>query len=116
MDPSKFRQGVDAVLAITFLAVGITGLMMFFRIHGPIREVHEWMGLLFVLAAVLHLFLNLKVLAGCFKRRAAWVALILLTILTGALVAEGLRGNSDGPGTQNRHRGGQVEESPAGTE
>ncbi|MDE2163725.1 MAG: DUF4405 domain-containing protein [Alphaproteobacteria bacterium] len=44
---------------VTFLATGVTGVMLFFELRSrTLSEVHEWVGMLFVTAIVLHLVRN----------------------------------------------------------
>lgn len=56
---SDFLRKVATPLSfITFLGVGITGILMMFRFRGPLGEVHEWLGLAFIVALLLHLVRN----------------------------------------------------------
>jgi Domain of unknown function (DUF4405) len=44
---------------VTFLATGVTGVMLFFELRSrTLSEVHEWVGMLFVTAIALHLVRN----------------------------------------------------------
>jgi hypothetical protein len=43
---------------VTSIAVSVTGLMLLFGIRGPIGDVHEWIGVAFVAAMVMHIVRN----------------------------------------------------------
>lgn len=53
------RSYATPVSLLTFIAVGLTGLLMFFGVRGGlVGELHEWLGVVFVVALVLHLARN----------------------------------------------------------
>jgi hypothetical protein len=43
---------------VTSLAVSVTGLMLLFGVRGPIGDIHEWIGVAFVAAMVMHIVRN----------------------------------------------------------
>ena len=43
---------------VTFLAVSVTGLMLMFGVRGPVGDVHEWIGVAFIVTLGLHLLRN----------------------------------------------------------
>lgn len=56
---SFLRNWATPLSFITFLAVAITGLMLFFGVRGgPLGDVHEWVGVAFILSLGLHLGRN----------------------------------------------------------
>jgi len=83
-----------------FLAVAVTGVLMFFHVkNGPIVVVHEWVSIVFVVVAVLHLVINLTQLAAYFKLGRAWAALTVAAAIAAIFVVAGFnhRGGSRGP-------------------
>ncbi len=71
----------------TFAVVAITGVMMFFHFKpGGTVAVHEWVGMLFVVGAFLHMATHNKSLVGHFKRRASMVLIVLLVAIGGVAV------------------------------
>lgn len=49
------RKHITNLTAALSLVVGVTGIILFFNLaKGPVEAVHEWLGMIFVAAAVLH--------------------------------------------------------------
>lgn len=89
---------ISPFLLVVFAASAITGVLMFFHIkNGPIVVVHEWLGMAFALAGVLHLVLNFRQLTAYFKTRQSWVALGAALALVALFVAAGWHGEGEGP-------------------
>ena len=56
---SIMRQCATPLSLVSFLAVAITGLLLLFGVRShTLGEVHEWIGVVFILALVLHLVRN----------------------------------------------------------
>ena len=56
---SFLRKYATPLSLVTFLAAAVTGVMMFFDVHSrQLSEVHEWIGVIFVIALLLHLARN----------------------------------------------------------
>lgn len=56
---SFLRNWSTPLSFITFLAVSITGLMLLFGVRsGPLGDIHEWIGVAFILSLGLHLARN----------------------------------------------------------
>ena len=98
------RSWVSPITAFSFLVVAATGLLMLLHLRFPaIKGLHQWIGVVFAVTALLHVVLNWRPLIGCLSRRSAVVALgvtLGLCVLT-ALFAPADR---DRPGG-DRHRG-----------
>jgi len=78
VQPSSPPHGFDGVLrryatqstSAVGLIVGITGLMLFFHLaRGPVESAHEWLGLLFVAIAVLHVVRHRRSFAMMLRER-----------------------------------------------
>ena len=55
----KLRSWVTPITIGSFLLLGVTGLLMFFKVRGGLIVVaHEWLSPIFVVGACLHIFLN----------------------------------------------------------
>lgn len=96
------RSWVSPVVAISYTAVSITGLMMFFHLRGPsINFLHEWGGVFFVLAGIIHLFINWKALLSCLRKPLGITAVIACALICLAMIlAPGQRhapGSDAGP-------------------
>jgi len=76
------RSWVTPLAAVSFTVVAVTGLLMLFHVRIPgIKGAHEWMGVVFALAGLLHLILNWRPLLTCIKCRAAVAALAACVLL-----------------------------------
>ena len=74
--PALLKLSLSPFLAASFLALASTGLLMFFEVRGhAIREVHELMGVVFVVAGLLHLLVNFRPLLSYFKSPRSWIAI-----------------------------------------
>lgn len=101
-----FLRGFATPLSfITFLGVGVTGILMLLEIRGPLGDVHEWLGIAFIAALLLHLIRNWRGVIAMLKAPtsktvvgvvgAATAVLILLAIPFGG--AHGGHGGRGGP-------------------
>ncbi len=63
-------------MAVTYIAVAATGVIMLFHAKMPgLYSLHKWGGLIFVIAGVTHLMLNWRIFASYFKKsHAVWGA------------------------------------------
>lgn len=79
------RAWISPLTAISFLAVSLTGVLMFFHVRLPgMRALHEWGGFLFILLGVWHIVLNWKPFVSylaCGKGRLAFCAGLAATVL-----------------------------------
>lgn len=92
-----------ALTAALFLIAAVSGVLMFFHIgSGILTGMHEWIGILFVVAALFHLGRNWRAFAGYFRRRVIYVPAAVVLAITVALVAPGLIGGSAGPDTRRQ--------------
>ena len=89
------KSWVSPLTAFSFIAVAGTGTLMLLGVHLPaIKGIHEWIGLLFLLAGVLHVVLNWRTLLGHLSSPTALAALALVVALGLALSFVG----GSGPG------------------
>ncbi|HVX78046.1 MAG TPA: DUF4405 domain-containing protein [Bradyrhizobium sp.] len=70
-----------------FLAIGLTGIALFFHIEPRVvHEAHEWIGLFFVLAALWHVVTNWRSLLVYLKRRPSIAAFTLVIVAAVGLI------------------------------
>jgi hypothetical protein len=77
-----------------FILVAGTGIAMLFEAHHYVpgmKFMHEWMGPVFALAALLHLLRNWQTFLVYFKKhlKAVIVSVIVALVMSGALIALG---------------------------
>lgn len=72
-----------SLTALTFLVIGVSGILMFFHILDDYtKELHEIIGLFFVGVVLLHVFYNLKSMTAHLKTKAFHIGALLLTIVS----------------------------------
>lgn len=60
---NKLRAWITPITIGSFLLIGVTGLLMFFKVRGGLIVVaHEWLSPVFVVGAALHTWLNWRAL------------------------------------------------------
>jgi len=90
---------------VTGLAVSVSGLLMLFGIRGEMGDLHQWIGVAFVAAILMHIIRNWKALGFLLKSpRSAATALIgalaltaLITMHLPMFAAQGDGGHRGGP-------------------
>jgi len=102
MDHKNIKINLNPVLALTFMAVGVTGLLLFFHLGSRgIKNLHEWMSIVFLAVSILHLVLNWKPFLAFLKHRPVVVSIVLVTLLSGLLLLtapkDGGRGRHGNP-------------------
>jgi len=107
--PATNRTWVSPIAAIAFIAVAVTGILMLFHVHqASIKNLHEWIGVVFAAAGFLHLILNWKSLLSYFNRKVGIAAAIFTLLICIALFA--FHGDDQhpggGPGREGPGRGG----------
>lgn len=96
------RYATIATTAL-FPVIAISGVLMFFEIGGPLREAHEWLGMAFVAAVLLHLVRNWAMFTKLFKHKRTYVLLGIVVLATLAFSAEGLMEGEGGGGNPMRN-------------
>ncbi|MBU0632704.1 DUF4405 domain-containing protein [bacterium] len=69
MDKIVNREFATSVTALLFVVMGISGVMMFFHLSDRyVKEMHEILGLVFVIGVFLHIFFNFKSMQKYFNK------------------------------------------------
>jgi hypothetical protein len=81
---SALHRYTTHVVAALILVVGVTGMMMFYRLYkSSVQEMHAWIGMAFLLAIVLHATRNRRQLVPLFSHARMYV----LLAMTGTVAA-----------------------------
>lgn len=84
------RQVITSFTIALFLIISVTGVLMFFHIQsGPIRVLHEWLSIVFVVFGVLHVVVNWQVFLTYLKKPAMITFFVLIAILPLFLIGNG---------------------------
>lgn len=95
---SPIQRYATAATAALFLVTGVSGVFMFFHVGGKMfTSLHEWLGLLFVAAAALHLLRNGRGLVKVVKTTRARVLFGLVGAAAMAFVATSTGSSAGNP-------------------
>jgi hypothetical protein len=84
--PVTSRTWISPVLAVAFVVLSVTGILILLHIRtSEINHLHEWIGVLFVIAALFHLILNWKAMLSRFNKKIGIVAAALVLLIGIAL-------------------------------
>jgi hypothetical protein len=107
----KLRAWVTPITIGSFLLIGVTGLLMFFKVRGGLIVVaHEWLSPIFVVGACLHIWLNWGVVRANLSRARGiiivglFAALLAFTVQRGGRDRAGARPRPGG----DRQKGGRA--------
>ncbi len=90
-DETSKRAWLSLMTGLTFFAIGLTGILMFFHVRVPgITLLHELGGLMFVVVAIWHVKLNWRSIVRYCSRPAGKLALAASTVVLGAFLGLGL--------------------------
>ena len=83
----KFLRAATPIVAAVFVVSAATGTLLFFHVgERLIKELHEWIGLAFVVAAALHIARNGRALLGHGRKPGLWIAVALALATAAAFI------------------------------
>lgn len=101
------RRWVTPLTTGSFLLVAVTGILLLLKIRpGLTVPAHEWLGLLFVAVAVLHLVLHRGSMLAHLRRPAGWGSVALFLALTVAALTVPVTPRRGPHGGEGRHAPG----------
>lgn len=75
------KDFATSLTAVSFVVVSVTGLFLYFRfLSSYVKDMHEILGLVFVLGALLHIFYNFKLMNRYFSKNTFRVIALILVI------------------------------------
>lgn len=87
-----------AVTATVFLVVAASGLAMFFHVgEDLVKELHQWLAVVLVAAASLHIYKNWKPLLSYVRRRTILAPLALTVIAAAAFIVPASLSGGENP-------------------
>ena len=90
------KTWVSPFIAISSIVTSVTGILLFFHIkNGVIFSLHEWLGWAFVVISVIHLLLNWKPFICYFKKKAAYLSILAISVFALVLVFNGSTKQND---------------------
>jgi len=99
LDKLFAQKWLSPLLGILFVAVGATGVCMFFKVGpGVFHKIHELTAIVFVVVGIIHLLRHLKTIYAYLKTPAGLIATVVCVVLVVALWMEGGSGPERRPG------------------
>lgn len=87
-----------AATAVLFTVVAASGLALFFHVgEDLVKEMHEWLAVIMVSAAALHIYKNWRPLVGYFRRRTILAPLALTVIAAAAFIVPASISSGENP-------------------
>ena len=94
---AQFKKYITAISAALFLVVAVSGLAMFFHVgEDLVKEMHQWLAVIFVAAIGLHIFRNWGGMMTYVRRRTIMAPVALAALAAAAfIVPAALSGGED---------------------
>ena len=84
-----------SLTALAFLVIAVSGMMMYFHLFNKlVEDLHEIIGLFFIVVVLFHVFYNFKSMKAHFKTKAFWFSAILLTSVSLLFILNTKEGNN----------------------
>lgn len=93
------RRYATPISLVAFVVIGLTGTLMFFGVRGhQLNEIHEWVGISFVVIAILHVVRNTKAFMIMLRQKRSVVTIAVLGIVAAVFVGTALAAiGTEGP-------------------
>ncbi len=92
------RKIITPLTGALSLVIGISGVMLFFHFEeGLVKGAHEWLGMAFVAAMLVHLAMNWKAFKQHFKKPAAWISTGAVTAISAVFLVSSLTQSHESP-------------------
>ena len=112
--PLKDRRIVTPFVASLFGFVGMSGVLMFFDLDGGlVRNMHEWLGLGFVIIALAHIWRNWKGFTKVMTKRLGLSILAVVAIIAAGFIVQKSTNPSPGRLTIDRVMSAPISASAA---
>jgi 4-amino-4-deoxy-L-arabinose transferase-like glycosyltransferase len=95
---AQFKKYITAISAALFLVVAASGLAMFFHVGADlVKEMHEWLAVIFVAAVGLHIFRNWGGMMTYVRRRTIVAPIALAAVAAAAFIVPAALSGGDDP-------------------
>ena len=95
---AQFKKYITAISAALFLVVAASGLAMFFHVGADlVKEMHEWLAVIFVAAVSLHIFRNWGGMMTYVRRRTIVAPIALAAVAAAAFIVPAALSGGDDP-------------------
>ena len=89
----QHKSWLSPFIFVIFAAISITGILMMFHVRVPgFHALHQWGGIAFVVAAIVHLILNWRMFAKYFSNKKAVIGMAAAVLLSVFIVSAAPQG------------------------
>ncbi len=89
------KDTATSLTTVVFTVIGISGVMMFFHFFDNyVKEMHEILGLVFVVVVFFHVFFNWKSMKKYFSKKVFLISSIIIFLVSLGFVANASTGKS----------------------
>jgi len=93
----KLRDLATSATTLIFIVIAISGVMLYFKIFSSnVKQLHEILGLAFVVVAILHVFVNWKAMKNYFHKKT-FISLTIVVALISAIFVSQTLNKSENP-------------------
>lgn len=76
-----------SLTALVFLVVGSSGVLLYFHLfERSVKELHETLGLIFVIAALFHVFFNFNAMKHYFKKKIFLISTAIIVVVSASFI------------------------------
>lgn len=94
------REIATSFTTILFIIISLSGILMFFHLFdAPLKELHEILGIGFVLAALFHVMFNFSSMKRYFTKKVFIFAGILGILVSSAFIVQSVKQQGENPKT-----------------
>lgn len=94
------REFATSFTTILFFIISVSGLFLFFHLfEAQVKELHEILGIGFVIVALLHVVFNFASMKRYFSKKIFVFATVLGLLVSGVFVFEGMQQQGENPKT-----------------
>lgn len=87
MNKRKLKEIATSLTTLVFLVIGISGVMLYFHLFSSsVKELHEILGLAFVVVAILHIYVNWNSMKSYFNKSTFMVSTIIVLVISSFFV------------------------------
>lgn len=87
MNKKKLKEIATSLTTLIFLVIAISGVMLYFHLFSSsVKQLHEILGLGFVIAATLHVYVNWNSMKSYFSKSTFLISTLLIVVISSVFI------------------------------